>query len=105
MLENELIGSTENEDGAKEIVKTENVNNQNLESFEKQDEVNHKKTFEEIMANRDALKKRQKELEKDKALKKQREKKKSQQKYIRDKDNYFSYYDDIKVGSHKIVDW
>ena len=65
----------------------------------------NKKTLEEIIANRDALKKKQRELEKDKALKKQREKKKEKQKYIRDKDNYFSYYDDIKVGSHKIVDW
>lgn len=22
-----------------------------------------------------------------------------------ERDKYFSYYDDIKVGSHKVVDW
>ena len=42
-----------------------------------------------------------KQLEKQKRIKKQKQK----DKYKREKDNYFSYYDDIKVGSHKIVDW
>ena len=27
------------------------------------------------------------------------------QKNKAEKEKYFSYYDDIKVGSHKIVDW
>lgn len=40
-------------------------------------------------------------LEKQKKLQKQKKK----QAIKNDKDRYFSYYDDIKVGSHKIVDW
>lgn len=40
-------------------------------------------------------------LEKQKKLQKQKKK----QAMKNDKDRYFSYYDDIKVGSHKIVDW
>ena len=40
-------------------------------------------------------------LEKQRKLQKQKKKKAMQN----DKDKYFSYYDDIKVGSHKIVDW
>ena len=46
-----------------------------------------------------------KKLQKDKEKKKlmQKNKKKSQQN--REKSKYFDYYDDIKHGSHKIVDW
>lgn len=43
----------------------------------------------------------QRKLEKQKQL----QKKKQKQKFQQDKERYFNYYDDIKVGSHKIVDW
>ena len=33
------------------------------------------------------------------------EKKKKKRLYEKDKNRYFDYYDDIKVSSHKIVDW
>ena len=39
----------------------------------------------------------------EKTKQKLKSKKKSQ--YKKDKEKYFNYYDDIKVGSHKIVDW
>ena len=43
----------------------------------------------------------EKQLEKQKKIKKQKQK----DKYKKEKDSYFNYYDDIKVGSHKIIDW
>jgi hypothetical protein len=43
--------------------------------------------------------------ERQKEKQKQLLKKKQKQKYNKDKERYFNYYDDIKVGSHKIVDW
>ena len=43
--------------------------------------------------------------EQKKEKQKQLLKKKQKQKYNQDKERYFNYYDDIKVGSHKIVDW
>ena len=43
--------------------------------------------------------------ERKKEKQKQLLKKKQKQKYSQDKERYFNYYDDIKVGSHKIVDW
>ncbi len=30
---------------------------------------------------------------------------KNKQKCKAEKEKYFAYYDDIKVGSHKVVDW
>lgn len=36
---------------------------------------------------------------------KQNKKLKQKQKTKSDKEKYFAYYDDIKVGSHKVVDW
>ncbi len=33
------------------------------------------------------------------------QKNKQKQKSKAEKDKYFAYYDDIKVGSHKVVDW
>ena len=39
----------------------------------------------------------------EKTKEKLKAKKKSQ--YKKDKEKYFGYYDDIKVGSHKVVDW
>lgn len=38
-------------------------------------------------------------------LAKKKEILKKKQKYKKDKESYFNYYDDIKVGSHKVVDW
>ena len=45
-------------------------------------------------------------LEEEKKKKKKiEEKKKKKKQYEKDKGRYFDYYDDIKVSSHKIVDW
>lgn len=43
--------------------------------------------------------------ESQKNKKKLEEKKKKKRLYEKDKNRYFDYYDDIKVSSHKIVDW
>ena len=48
-----------------------------------------------------AFKKFQNAQEKIKKLKKDKQK----SKYNRDKSKYFDYYDDIKHGSHKVIDW
>lgn len=48
-----------------------------------------------------AYKKLQNNQEKLKKIKKNKEK----SKYNRDKSKYFDYYDDIKHGSHKVIDW
>ena len=45
--------------------------------------------------------KTQKDKEKAKKIKKIKEK----SKYNREKSKYFDYYDDIKHGSHKVIDW
>ena len=46
------------------------------------------------------------DLEEEKKKKKKlEEKKKKKRLYEKDKNRYFDYYDDIKVSSHKIVDW
>ena len=45
--------------------------------------------------------KTQKEREKIKKIKKN----KAKLKYDSDKSKYFAYYDDIKHGSHKVIDW
>ena len=37
--------------------------------------------------------------------KKKRTKSKKKQVYKAEKDRYFGFYDDIKVASHKVVDW
>ena len=49
----------------------------------------------------DEKEKTQKDIEKQKKNKKIKEK----SKYNRDKSKYFDYYDDIKHGSHKVIDW
>lgn len=46
-----------------------------------------------------------KKIESEIKRKKQSQKNKQKQKSKSEKDRYFSYYDDIKVGSHKVVDW
>ena len=43
--------------------------------------------------------------ERQKQKKKMLLKKKQKQKFQQDKDRYFNYYDDVKVSSHKIIDW
>ena len=45
------------------------------------------------------------EIKKAQNKKKALEKNKQKQKSKAEKDKYFAYYDDIKVGSHKVVDW
>ncbi len=47
------------------------------------------------------IKKTQNTQEKLKKIKKNKEK----SKYNRDKSKYFDFYDDIKHGSHKVIDW
>ena len=49
----------------------------------------------------DEKEKTPKDIEKQKKNKKIKEK----MKYNRDKSKYFDYYDDIKHGSHKVIDW
>ena len=44
-----------------------------------------------------------KNIVKNKQQEKKKLKKKAQLK--KDKENYFNYYDDIKAGCHKVVDW
>ncbi len=45
--------------------------------------------------------KTQKEQEKVKKMQKNKQK----SKYNREKSKYFDYYDDVKHGSHKVIDW
>lgn len=47
------------------------------------------------------IKKTQNAQEKLKKIKKNKQK----SKYNRDKSKYFDFYDDIKHGSHKVIDW
>ena len=44
-------------------------------------------------------------LQKDKIKRKNDIKNKQKSKINKEKSKYFDYYDDIKHGSHKIVDW
>ncbi len=45
------------------------------------------------------------EIKKTQNKEKQSKKNKQKQMAKAKKDKYFAYYDDIKVGSHKVVDW
>ena len=55
------------------------------------------------MDNTEKIEEIKKIEQKEKIEKKKKLKKKSQLK--KDKENYFNYYDDIKAGCHKVVDW
>lgn len=57
----------------------------------------------DVMSSNESLDKET--LLKKKEKQKQLLKKKQKAKYDKEKEKYFNYYDDIKVGSHKIVDW
>lgn len=47
------------------------------------------------------IKKTQNQKQKEKITHKNKQKSKLKA----EKDKYFGYYDDIKIGSHKVVDW
>ena len=52
----------------------------------------------EIMEDKEKIQKEKDKLQKLKKIK-------AKTKYNRDKSKYFDYYDDIKHGSHKVIDW